>query len=279
LSDIGALVITRNEARHIEECLQSLQFCDERVVVDSFSDDATVERALPLAEHVYRRSFVHHADQKNWGIERLSTPWILLVDADERVSPELAAELCELSERSEADGYWLYRSNRFFGRHIRHAGWERDRVLRFLRRGRGSYPERELHEEIEMSDGAEVGRCKARLLHDSYSDWSKALDRLLSYSSRGAAERVRRGRRGSYFRAISAAPARFLRQYGLQGGWRDGRHGLALCAFSALGVFLREAKLLQGDTRVGMLSPGQDGSPRVEVIKGRRLADSGGEDA
>jgi len=279
LSDIGALVITRNEEEQIEGCLKSLDFCAERVVVDSFSEDDTVERAAPFAEHIYRRSFLHHADQKNWGMQRLQTPWVLILDADERVPEALAQELMELARQDSPAGYWLYRSNQFFGRTIRHAGWDRDRVLRFFRRGRGFYPERQLHEEIEMESGADVGSCSHRLIHNSYTNWPRAFERLLSYSSRGAAERVRRGRTGSYWRVFTAAPARFGRQYLLQGGWRDGRHGLALCGFSALGVFLREAKLLQSDTAVQMLSPGHRGETRVEVVQGRPLNADGVEHA
>lgn len=269
MAEIGALVITRNEERNIRECLESVAFCAERAVVDSFSDDATVERAMPLADHVYRRSFVNHADQKNWGIRRLRTPWVLIVDADERVSAPLAAELRKLAAAGEADGYWIRRRNYFFGREIRGAGWNRDRVLRFFRREYGWYPERELHEEIDMVEGARVSECGERLLHYSYEDWEGAFSRLLSYSQRGAAERRRRGRGSSAARMLFSPTQRFLRQYLLQGGYRDGSHGAALCGLSAVGIFLREAKLALGDHAVPQINPGPKGAPSVEVLKGR----------
>jgi glycosyltransferase involved in cell wall biosynthesis len=269
MAEIGALVITRNEAANIADCLKSLQFCDERVVVDSFSDDQTVALALPLADHVYRRAFVNHAEQKNWGLARLSTRWALIVDADERVSPALAQELVALAAADAADGFWIRRRNHFFGREIKGAGWGRDRVLRFFRRGYGWYPERELHEEIEMLEGLRISQCAQRLHHHSYEGWQSSFERLLSYSQRGAAERRRRGRASNGGRIFFSPLQRFLRQYVAQGGFRDGAHGVALCGLSAVGIFLREAKLATGDHEVPQVNAGRGGDSSVEVLKGR----------
>jgi glycosyltransferase involved in cell wall biosynthesis len=270
---IGALVITRDEAKNIEACLRSLDFCDERVVVDSFSSDRTVELALPLAEHVYRRSFKTHAEQKNWGMRQLATPWILILDADERVPPKLREELQELAARNEADGYWILRANYFFGRRIRGAGWNRDRVLRLLRRGAGSYPEQAVHEEIELRAGMRSAVCRHRLLHYSYEDWPSSFARLVDYSTRGAAQKAARGRRGGRWRMISAPSLRFFRQYVLQSGWRDGLHGFSLCALSAAQIFLREAKLALGETTFSSRGTAPDGALRVEVVQGRAISE------
>jgi len=263
---IGAVVITRNEERDLAACLESLAFCDERLVVDSFSTDATARIACEQAERVVQRDFTTHAEQKNWALAQLDTPWILIVDADERVPAALASELRELAEHAEHDGYWIRRRTWFFGRAIRGAGWQRDRVLRFLRREAGEYPPRAVHEEIELYDGRPAGACRHRLEHHSYRDWDRAFARLLSYSSRAAADRVGRGR-PTPAKVFFSPLARFGRQYLLQGGFRDGLHGFVLCGFSAIGVFLRWAKLAIGEVDIPG-GRGQDGPARVEVLKG-----------
>lgn len=268
---IGAVVITRNEADNIEECLDSLAFCDERVVVDSFSDDDTVERACTRAEHVYRRSFVHHAEQKNWAAGRLDTEWVFVLDADERVPPELARELRACVEAGTHDGWWIRRRNTFFGKFIRGAGWQRDRVLRLYRRDRGRYDDRYVHEEVRMDPGATIGTCEHRIVHYSYTDWPSTFERLLAYSRSGARERARRGHRGSVGAVLLKPPGRFFRQYVLSGGWRDGLHGLVLCQWSAIGIFLRETRLLTDDFGNEDVNRGPSGPPRVECVQGRPL--------
>jgi len=179
MASIGALVITHDEAANIVDCLECLDFCDERVVVDSFSEDDTVVRAEALADRIFHREFVDHAEQKNWGMSQLDTDWILLIDADERVSSDLGRELESLAEDGDRDAYWLRRENAFFGRWIRGAGWRRDRVLRFLRNGAGHYPAARLHEEIQVDEGRSVGECRHRLWHYSYDAWSPTFERLL----------------------------------------------------------------------------------------------------
>jgi glycosyltransferase involved in cell wall biosynthesis len=269
MNRITAIVITHDEASNIEECLRSLAFCDERLVVDSFSQDDTVRRALPLAERVVRREFRDHAEQKNWALEQLDTEWALIVDADERVSEELATELRELADAGEADAYWLHRVNSFFGRWIRGSGWGRDRVLRFLRPGAGAYPEARLHEEIALQRGTRVGHCHSPLRHYSYEAWPSTFERLLRYSGAGAAERQRRGRGFSIARVVLAPSGRWIRQYLLQAGFRDGIHGYALCTWSAIGVFLRELKGYLGEASYGDGSGRAPTAPsRVEVVKG-----------
>jgi glycosyltransferase involved in cell wall biosynthesis len=275
---IGAIVITRNEESQIVDCLRSVAFCDERIVVDSFSTDDTVRRASDHAEHVYRRTFIHHADQKNWAMEQLRCSWALILDADERVSPALAEELIRRAEGGDADAYWLERRNDFFGRPMHSAGWGRDRVIRFLRRDAGRYRSQYLHEEIQLEPGRRVGFCRNPLLHYSYRDWDSTFERFLRYSSRGALDRQRRGLRGHPWRVAGKPLGRFLRQYLLQGAWREGIHGYVLCAWSAAGVFVREAKLVLGEIEAPVLGGGHRGAIRVETVRGRKVRSAGDEE-
>ncbi len=276
---IGALIITFNEAHRIEQCLQSLAFCDERVVVDSFSQDDTVERACRGAEHVYQRRFTTHADQKNWGMAQLRTDWILIVDADERVPEMLAAELVALTRSAKASGYWIYRENWFFGRRIRHAGWGRDRVLRFLRAQTGRYTDQAVHEEIQLAPGHEPGFTQHRLRHESFTDWPTTWERVLQYSTRGAFDMSMAGKKFRLWKLVMSPLVRFFRQYLVQGGFREGIHGLVLCGLGSTAVFLRWAKLGLGETK--LIPPGsraisggggQLPPPRVEVVQGRTIA-------
>jgi glycosyltransferase involved in cell wall biosynthesis len=265
---IGAIVITRNEAEGIEACLASLDFCDVKIVVDSYSTDDTVGRAAPLADIVVRREFVDHAEQKNWAADQLETEWLLVLDADERIPAELAREIRACVDGGEHDGWWIRRSNWFFGRFIRGAGWDRDRVLRLWRRGRGRYDDRAVHEEVAMVEGATTGTCRHRIQHFSYVDWPTTFERFLGYSLGGARDRRRRGHRGSRRAVVFKPVARFFRQFVLDRGWRDGLHGLVLCQWAAAGVFLRETRLLVESPGDEVVNPGPGRTPRVECAKG-----------
>lgn len=276
MSSIGAIVITKNEERNIQECLKSLEFCAQRVVVDSFSEDGTVQQALPHADKIYRRHFTSWGEQKNWALQQLDTEWALIVDADERVGLSLAREIQEATESGQSDAFWIHRRNFFFGRPIRGAGWGRDRVLRLLRLDAGSYDRRQVHEEIQLHPGKRCGELEHRLDHFSYEDWSSTFDRMLLYSSRGAVDALASGKNASIGRLAFAPSLRFWKQYLLQGGFRDGVHGLILCGLSASQLFLKLAKMRLGEVPVLTES---GGTREVEVVLGpspRALARSDG---
>ena len=141
--ELTAIVTTLNEEVNIRECLESLAFADEILLVDSFSTDRTVEiaRSFPSVE-VVQREYFGSAAQKNWAMDRVTTPWILIVDADERVPPELAREILELLERGpDAEAYFIRRENVFLDRVIRHSGWSTDKVVRLMRARSGALSE------------------------------------------------------------------------------------------------------------------------------------------
>ena len=265
MSSIGAVVITRNEARNIEACLRGLSFCSQRVVVDSFSEDETTELARPHADKIYRRSFTSWGEQKNWALEQLDTEWALIVDADERVGEALSREILQVVETGRFDAYWIRRNNHFFGRPIRGAGWNRDRVLRLLRLGAGNYDERWVHEEIRLLPGRSAGELEHRLDHFSYEDWPSTFARMSAYSSRGAADAVAAGKRAPIWRLALAPSLRFWKQYLLQGGYRDGVHGLVLCGLGASQLFLKLAKMRLRELPVTSRT---EGAVEVEIVQG-----------
>ncbi|MBU8923171.1 MAG: glycosyltransferase family 2 protein [Bacteroidales bacterium] len=236
MNKVSLLVITLNEQDNIAGCLESAKGVGEVVVVDSFSMDDTVKIAGEMGARVYQREFVSHASQKNWGLDRCGGEWILILDADERLSPELRDEIVQACESGENNGYWLKRSNEYLGKRIRFCGWHRDRVLRFFKKGKGHYPEKSVHERLSLDGSA--GSFMGRLFHNPYSDLSDHVDRIRRYSRDGAKDLLEKGR--SWFPGILLnPPARFLRMYILQLGFLDGMPGFVLCVLASFNVFLK----------------------------------------
>jgi hypothetical protein len=187
------------------------------------------------------------------------------VDADERVGISLAREIQQAADSGQNDAFWIRRRNYFFGRPIRGAGWNRDRVLRLLRLDAGRYDHRRVHEEIQLHPGKRCGELEHRLDHFSYEDWSSAFGRMLLYSSRGAADAIASGKTASIGRLALAPGLRFWKQYLLQGGFRDGVHGVILCGLSASQLFLKLAKMRLGEVPVFSESRG---GQELEIVQG-----------
>ena len=238
---LSVLVPTLNEREMLPGCLESCAFADEVVVVDSGSDDNTVELARAAGATVLEHPFEGHAEQKNWGLEQVRHDWVLVLDADERVPEALRREIeSHLAAPPRASGFWIRRVNTFLGRTIRGCGWQHDRVLRFFDRRAGRYETRRVHEEVVL-DGA--GTLEQALLHHSCRDLDTWLAKSERYARLGAEELHRHGRRIGTGDLWLRPPARFLKQYVAQGGFRDGVEGLLICAISAQGVFRKYARL------------------------------------
>ncbi len=236
LADVTLIVITLNEEDNIGSCLDSASGVGQMVVVDSFSSDRTVDIAGKAGAEVYKREFISNAEQKNWAMGRARGRWILILDADERLSPALKEEITGELKNPRADGYWIRRKNRFMNRYIRHCGWSRDRVLRLFRTGKGSYSQRLVHEKLNLKGGA--ASLGEPILHNPYRDISDYIDRMSQYSMRGAKELHKEGRH--WFPGIlTHPPFRFFRMYLLQLGFLDGAAGFILCCSAAAGVFFK----------------------------------------
>jgi len=236
LADVTLIVITLNEEDNIGSCLGSASGVGQIIVVDSFSSDSTVEIAEEAGAEIYRREFISNAEQKNWAMQKATGSWILILDADERLSPALKEEISGELKNPGADGYWIRRRNKFMNRYIRHCGWNRDRVLRLFRRGIGSYSERLVHEKLELKGRA--SSLKEPILHNPYRDMSDYIDRMTQYSIRGAKELHKEGKR--WFPGIVTHPLfRFFRMYFLQLGLLDGAAGFILCYSASAGVFFK----------------------------------------
>lgn len=240
---LSAIVTSFNEEVNIRECLESIGFADEVLLVDSFSTDRTLEIARQIpGVRILQREYFGSAAQKNWAMDQTAHPWILIVDADERVTPLLAREILDLLERGPAaDYYSIRRRNLFLDRIIRHSGWSTDRVVRLVRRGIARYPKRRVHADIRPDGHAPV--LDHALLHYTFRSLGQYLEKLHRYAEWGAADAYRKGKRPSAVQLLLRPIWRFVRMYFLQAGFLDGLHGLVLCMLQAYGVFLKWAKL------------------------------------
>jgi glycosyltransferase involved in cell wall biosynthesis len=230
-----------NEESMISDCLASARFADEILVVDSFSSDRTVELAREFTPRVLQHEFWSHGAQNNWAIPQAKHDWVLILDADERVSPELAGEIRDLMDSPASRGYWLRRRNFFIGKEIRHGMWGGDKVLRLFNRKYGKYQEKRVHSRVELEGPA--GQCRAALVHHSYRSLDDYMRKVHRFSQGGALTLREQGKRSSPWRMVSHGVGRFLKSYILKRGFLDGGEGLVIAFMEADHAFLKYAKL------------------------------------
>ena len=251
---ISALVTTFNEADSIAECLESLQFCDEIVVVDSYSTDDTVvvASAYPRVRVLHRR-YYGGASQKNWAIDRLCHDWVLILDADERVPPALRRQIeGVLADPSPATAYSIPRRTFAMGREVRYSGWQHDRVVRLFRRDAARYPNRRVHADMRTVE--EPRALSEPFDHHMVESLTEYAQRLQRYAWWGAAQLWRDGRRAGAFEVVVRPLWRFTRTYLLQLGVLEGLRGFLMCGLQAYGAFLKYAMLWtwQADQKRGL---------------------------
>jgi glycosyltransferase involved in cell wall biosynthesis len=245
---LSVVVITLNEEERLRACLESVAWADEIVVVDAESHDKTVQIAREFTERVVVRPWPGFTAQKNFALALARGDWILSLDADEEVSPELREEAARLlADPMAADGYSIPRKNIFWGRWVRHGGLYPDWQVRLFRRGRGQFVEKDVHESVRVE--GPVGRLGGALLHRSYRDVSDFLARADRYSTLAADEWVRSGRPARARDLVLKPLGRFLGMYLVRLGCLDGWRGLLLATLYAYYVGMREAKIFERTKR------------------------------
>jgi glycosyltransferase involved in cell wall biosynthesis len=237
---LSAIVITFNEAANLPDCLASLAFCDEIVVVDRGSADATQAIARAAGATVIEQSWLGYGPQKNVALAHATGDWVLSLDADERVPPALAAEIRAAIAADGPAAYDMPRSSTFLGRPMRHSGWWPDRVLRLFRRGSGRFTDDVVHERVVV--GGPVGRLAHPIEHHPVRRIEDAIGRMDRYSSLGAEKLIARGKTGGFGTALARGWFAFLRTYVLQLGFLDGREGFILAVANAEGTYYRYLK-------------------------------------
>ncbi|MEY4749136.1 MAG: hypothetical protein RIQ60_1350 [Pseudomonadota bacterium] len=266
---LSVILITLNEQANLADCLASVAFADEIVVVDQDSSDGTREIA---AAHGARVQV--HADwpgfgaQKNRALDLARSDWVLSLDADERITPALRDEiLAVMDDPSAAACYSMPRSSWYCGRFMKHSGWTPDRVVRLFRRGTARFSNDLVHERLVFEGRA--GALREPMLHYSYRDFSRVLHKIDQYSSASALQKFQAGQRASVGQALWHGVWAFVRTYVLRRGFLDGAHGLALAISNAETSYYRYLKLwaLQQQASAGADMAGEGAAAKPEPAR------------
>jgi hypothetical protein len=247
---VSVVILTKNEEQHITECIATATWADEVLVLDSLSDDDTVALAEAAGARVEQCPFVNFSDLRQNALQRAAGDWVFFLDADERITPELAAEIRSCvagwTDRPESPvGYWVPRRNYFFGHLVRHAGWGPDYQLRLLRRQRAHYDLNQEVHEVAVLDGLE-GYLTHPLIHYNYASWQQFFAKQNRYTWHEARTKFRQGVRVRPHNYILQPWREFWRRYVTWQGYKDGWMGLALClvmAFYHFVLYLRLGRL------------------------------------
>ncbi len=238
---ISVYVLTFNNIRTIERCLKSLRWAEELVIVDSFSTDGTYEICKKYTDKAYQVAFKGHRDQYQYAADLTTKDWVMFVDADEEIPPELVDEIQrELKENGSLyDGFFIYRRTYYLGRWIRYGGWYPDGEIRLYKRNKGRW-EGGLHAKVVV-DG-KVKKMKKEYLHYTYWDISDQIKTIDRYSRIAAEDLVKDRKRFSLIKLLFHPPLRFIKEYFLKSGFRDGLPGLIIAISTMYYVFIKYAK-------------------------------------
>jgi len=242
MNKISVAIITQNEEANIRECLETLRWADEIVVVDSGSTDQTREICRQYQAQVFQEEWKGFARQKNSAVGKTCNEWVLSVDADERVPKELQEEIVRIFDpHPPLDGYFLARKNFFLGRWIKRCGWYPDYTLRLFRKDRARFEEREVHEQIKVQ--GKVGYLQYPLEHFTYRSLSDFIQRSDRYSTLAAREMKNEGRRFRYTDLFFRPPFTFIQMYLLRAGFLEGYFGFLLSILYSFYTFAKYSKL------------------------------------
>lgn len=244
MEKLTAIVPAGNEEHNIRDVLESVSFADEIMVVDSFSTDNTVEIAREYTDFILQREYGYSASQKNWAIPQATHEWILLVDADERVTPQLKEEIQAILKNPPQDGtvgYWIYRMNHFMGNRVKHSGWKNDKVIRLFRKSKCRYEDKMVHAEI-IADG-KVKFLKNRFYHNTYTGIDNHIKKLNRYASWQAVDYDKKTGMLTPYHFVIKPMWSFFKHFVIQQGFRDGVVGYTIACMQSYSVFMRYVKL------------------------------------
>lgn len=243
MEKITAIIPTGNEIHNIEGVIQSVKFADEILVVDSHSTDGTYEKAKELATKVIRHKYGYPAAQKNWIIPQAKHEWIILIDADERITPELKDEILVILKNPPKDkvAYWIGRNNHFMGERVKYSGWRNDKVIRLFKRDFCKYEDKHVHEEI-IANG-KVGKLKNKLYHNTYTSFDNYVEKMNRYAWWQAKDYDKNTGKLTPYHFVIKPLWGFFKHYFVQSGFRDGVVGLTIGFMQSYVVFMRYVKL------------------------------------
>lgn len=239
---ISIIIITKNEAQNIADCIKSVAFANEIIVLDSGSTDGTIEIAKELGAKVIQTDWPGFGAQKNRAISHASGEWILSLDADERVSEVLAKEIPQAIHENKFKIFDIPRSSLYISKFMEHSGWRPDRTKRLFKKGSAYFSEDKIHESLKTSNP--VGHLNGPLIHYTFRDFEAVLKKVNQYSSLSAEQLLLHKKKSSLKKAIFHGLWAFLRTYFLRAGFLDGREGFMLAISNAEGVYYRYLKLM-----------------------------------
>lgn len=235
---ISAVVSAYNEEKNIERCLKSLAFADEIIVVDNSSEDKTLSLAKKYTSKVFiQKNNPQRIDiQKNFGIDKATNEWILIIDADEEISKELAKEIISIPSDTAESGFWIPRKNYIFGKWIEFGGWYPDYQLRLFKKAKGKYTKKHVHENISLEGS--TSKLKEHIIHYNYDSILQFVLKVTQYAQNEASDLLEHGYNFSYFDAIKFPLSEFLSRFFARKGYKEGLHGLVISIFMAFYHFL-----------------------------------------
>lgn len=240
---VSAIITTFNEEKNIAACIEPLLWCDEILLVDSFSTDKTAEIVARYPQVTFvQRTYFGSASQKNWAMAEVRHDWILIFDADERCTPALQKELEDLlAAGPKYDAYTIHRRCFFLGQVIRFSGWQNDSVVRLVRKGTARYPNRRVHADMRTTGPAPM--LKSSMDHYMVESLEDYIPRIMKYGYWGAAQGWREGKQSGFLAVLGRSAWRFFRTYIFQLGVFDGMTGLVFCMLQAFGTYVKWATL------------------------------------
>lgn len=237
-------IITYNEENNIGRCISSvLPIADEVLVVDSFSTDKTESIATSLGARFVKNPFVGHIEQKNYARELALHDYVLSLDADEALSPELLEQIKLVKKNWSKDGYRFNRLTNYNGHWVRHSGWYPDTKLRLIKKNKAHWGGENPHDILLMNNKTEVGFLKGDLLHYSYASIAAHVIQTDKFTTIAARAAFKQGKKSSLFKIVTRPAFKFLRDYFFKRGFLDGRYGFIICCINSLYALLKYAKL------------------------------------
>lgn len=241
---LSVIIITKNEEKNIVDCLESVKWADEIIIVDAFSSDSTIEIARKYTDKVFQKEWIGFADQKSYALKLASNEWVLSLDADERVSESLRIKLLsmlsDLSELNKFSGFKIKRDNYFLGKKINSCGWNKDFQLRFFKKSVTRLTNRLVHEGFEVS--GEIGSIKEPILHLSYKSINETIEKINHYSSLEALEKSSK-LKVNFFTIIFFPALYFIQHFLFRYGFIDGMYGFLVSLFHAWTKLLVQLKI------------------------------------
>jgi glycosyltransferase involved in cell wall biosynthesis len=240
---LSVIIITYNEEANITDCIESVKWADEIIVIDSNSNDRTAELAKNYTNKIFLVSDSSYAQSKNFGLNKACNDWILSLDADERVTEELKIEICTaVNNKEDISAFYLNRKSFFINKFIKHCGWYPDYILRLFKKSAGiRFNESKVHEKAEYN--GKTGKLKSNLLHYTDLTFEHYWNKMNKYTSISAEELFAKKRKASFFDIIFRPAFTFFKMYFLKLGILDGYTGLVLCTLSGVHVFTKYTKL------------------------------------